>query len=55
MAPRHVFMVPGFLGFVDLGRFPYFRGAAESLRAGWSNGDAPRVVRGRDASHLVFA
>lgn len=45
MAARHVFMVPGFLGFVDLGRFPYFRGAAESLRAGWFNGEAPRVVR----------
>ncbi|MEM9454004.1 MAG: triacylglycerol lipase [Myxococcota bacterium] len=42
----YVFMIPGFLGFIDLGRFEYFRGVCERLGAAqraW--GSSPTFVR----------
>lgn len=42
----YVFMIPGFLGFVDLGRFEYFRGVCERLRAAHRTwGSSPTFVR----------
>ncbi|MEM7156834.1 MAG: hypothetical protein AAF799_28550 [Myxococcota bacterium] len=43
--PPYVFMVPGFLGFVDLGRFEYFRRVGERLQASASLGPEPTIVR----------
>lgn len=42
----YVFMVPGFLGFIDVGRFEYFRRVAEQLGAAHARfGISPTIVR----------
>ncbi|MCH9687006.1 MAG: hypothetical protein K0V04_36560 [Deltaproteobacteria bacterium] len=45
-ASSTVFMVPGFLGFVGLGRFEYFRRVGEHLSAACRGyGESPKIVR----------